>query len=150
MEKGCPANIIIEDQHLDCHGPLREKRFGNPGIVGHDGRPWDGVHMRGRLAITHYTNSLIHILSGTVPRFISSKQDNHQKCPQALYQQQQQHNFKGAASYQYGRRNNYVGGHRQAQQGTPTFGGTYRQGYQSQHTRYNVSVSNKYDYLGNY
>ena len=42
MEKGCPTNISIEDQHLDCHGPLREKRFGNPASVGYDGKPWDG------------------------------------------------------------------------------------------------------------
>ena len=151
MEKGCPENIVIEDQHMDCQGPLREKRFGNPGSTGYDGKPWDGVHMRGRLAVTHYTNSLIRILSGTVPSVsISSKEDYHQMCPQALYQQQQQHNFKGADTYQYKRRTNYTGGLRQAQQGTHKFGGTNRQGYQSQHTRYNVSVSNKYDYLGNY
>ena len=39
MAKGCPATIEIVDQNLDCHGPLREKRFGNPESIGYDGKP---------------------------------------------------------------------------------------------------------------
>ena len=34
LKSGCPKNIQIVDQQLDCQGPLREKRFGNPGSVG--------------------------------------------------------------------------------------------------------------------
>ena len=146
MEKGCTNNIVIEDQNLDCHGPLRVKRFGNPDFVGYDGKPWDGVHMRGRLAVTHYTNSIIRILSGSVPPpvFNSSQSDNHQSCPQALYQSRQLY-FKGAD--RYSNNHNRVGNnsmHGQMQQNGDNYTNC-RQPY-----GYNVRVSNKFSYLGNY
>ena len=38
MKNGCQKDIIIIDQQLECQGPLRQKRFGNPGFNGHDGK----------------------------------------------------------------------------------------------------------------
>ena len=61
MQRGCPKNIMIYDQKLDCNGVLREKRFGIPGIVSQNGKPWDGTHMRGHQAMRHYTNSVARI-----------------------------------------------------------------------------------------
>ena len=69
MQSGCPSNIQIADQNLDCQGPLRRKRFGNPGQVGRDGKLWDGIHMRGAVAAQHYTNSLVRIISDLSPHF---------------------------------------------------------------------------------
>ena len=144
IEKGCPSNIIIEDQHLDCHGPLRDKRFGNPGSVGYDGKPWDGIHMRGRLAVTHYTNSIIRILSGTVrSAFNSYKSDYHQTCPQTNYQSRQPHNYRGADKYQNNRRDNYNHSHPStSSEYTP-----HRQQSSYERYGYNVRVSNKFSSL---
>ena len=90
MERGCPENIVIEDQHMECHGPLRIKRFGNPGLVGYDGKPWDGIHMRGRLAVRHYTNSFIRILSiSPQTKTNLDEQTFHSSCPQTQYQSRQ-------------------------------------------------------------
>ena len=87
MQKGCPSNILIVDQNLDCQGPLRKKRFGIPGQVGRDGKPWDGVHMRGTVAAQHYTNSLVRILVDISPQFTKqAAADYHNFCPQAIYQ----------------------------------------------------------------
>jgi hypothetical protein len=98
MESGCPENIVIEDQHLECHGPLRSKRFGNPGDIGYDGKPWDGIHMRGRLAVRHYTNSLIRIMSFLPQtKTNSSENDFHANCPQTQYQSRQSH--RGADNF---------------------------------------------------
>ena len=30
MQNGCRTDIAIVDQNMDCQGPLREKRYGNP------------------------------------------------------------------------------------------------------------------------
>ena len=87
MQSGCPSNILIADQKLDCQGPLRRKRFGIPGQVGRDGKPWDGIHMRGVVAAQHYTNSLVRILSDISPQFSrQSAAEFHRSCPQAIYQ----------------------------------------------------------------
>ena len=143
MGKGCPTNIEIADQNLECHGPLREKRFGNPAHVGYDGKPWDGIHMRGRLAVTHYTDSLIRILSGRVPsKFNSSTQTNyHQTCPQTQYQTRRQYN-KGADNHRNKRRDYHKGGKSQHQ-------GNNFDAPRNQHNGYNVKVSNKFAQLGN-
>jgi hypothetical protein len=93
MQNGCPANIVIVDQHMDCQGPLREKRFGNPAFQGYDGKPWDGIHKRGRLAVRHYTNSIIRIVSEISPSASNWSQDYHRKCAQTRYQSRQQNNY---------------------------------------------------------
>ena len=141
MEKGCPNDISIEDQHFECHGPLREKRYGNPDYVGYDGKPWDGIHMRGRLAVTHYTNSIIRILSGSIPPVHDMRKSNfHQSCPQTQYQNRNQYRHKGAANYQ----NNYA--RNQTHQERDSHGenrekvGSYSEGY-------NVRVSNRFNHL---
>ena len=89
MQKGCPQNIKIQDQKLECQGPLRIKRFGNPGMVGHNGKPWDGIHLRGALAVRHYTSSAARIFATqfrgrTVKKSVSQSEgrDYHQMCPQ--------------------------------------------------------------------
>ena len=94
LENGCPKDIVIADQHLDCHGPLREKRYGNPALKSFDGKPWDGVHLRGRLAKRHFTNSVLRILTENFPSSDWSR-DYHETCPQTLYQaRQQQRNYR--------------------------------------------------------
>ena len=105
MTNGCPKNIIIASQPLDCSGELRESRFGKP-----SDKSFDGIHMRGRLAVQHYTASLINVfldaLSGQVSKkiildqqqsnFVQKKQ--HKPMPNSGQQQkpifklgQQQH-----------------------------------------------------------
>ena len=91
LKSGCPNNIHIVDQQMDCQGPLREKRFGNPGSVGQDGKPWDGIHMRGKMAAKHYTHSLARIVSALNPQ---GDGNYHKTCPQAIYQHRWQYNNK--------------------------------------------------------
>lgn len=141
MEDGCPSNILIADQYMECQGPLRQKRFGNPGYRNQDGKPWDGIHMRGRLASRHYTNSLVRILAALSPSGgATESEDYHRTCPQARYQARQQ-----GGDYQY-----------QYQPSRRGFRSNYRQGYHNTpHTSqgfddYNVRVSNRFSHLGNF
>ena len=116
MKSGCPANIQISDQQLDCQGPLREKRFGNPGCIGVDGKPWDGIHMRGKMATRHYSNSMIRILNELSPK---KKGNFHKSCPQTFYQQNIPFHPKSGGNYQYQNRryrNRDNSGFRQPQQ----------------------------------
>ena len=92
MQRGCPGNILIKDQKLDCQGDLRKKRFGSPG-ENLDGKPWDGIHLRGRLGSRHYTNSMANIFAVSFPGIKinwsanQSGDDNfHKTCPQTTYQ----------------------------------------------------------------
>ena len=148
MEKGCPQNIIIEDQHMECQGQLRIKRFGDPGYSGHDGKPWDGIHMRGRLAIRHYTNSVIRILSDICQtKSQSPQQPFHSTCPQSQYQSRQQRNYRDADNFQFRRkyRNNY----RRTQTQQADNNGGHKQ-YRSLNSGFNIGVSNRFNSLGNY
>ena len=62
LTKGCPKNIHIVQQDLDCTGELRFLRFGPPTSPG-----YDGTHMRGTLAVQHYTGSVITALLKVIP-----------------------------------------------------------------------------------
>lgn len=62
VTSGCPKNIMIHDQGLGCNGALRIKRFGDPHL-----RNYDGIHMRGELAVQHYTNSVIRMFHSLIP-----------------------------------------------------------------------------------
>ena len=93
MQKGCPKKMSIEDQRLDCQGELTEKRFGNPGQIFGDGKPWDGIHLRGRLGPRHYTNSMAKVFASSFPGLLidwSANQSEggryHNTCPQSMYQ----------------------------------------------------------------
>ena len=63
MTRGCPQNIKIEKQALECDGELRVARIGLPSANG-----YDGTHFRGEMAVQHYTasmlNVLLHVFSG--------------------------------------------------------------------------------------
>ena len=144
MGRGCPIDISIEDQNFECHGPLREKRYGNPDYLGYDGKPWDGIHMRGRLAVTHYTNSIIRILSGSIPPTHDVRKSNfHQSCPQTQYQNRKQYKNKGAANY----RTNYkTAGHHTRNQDRDSQGENMEQ-FGSYSEGYNVRVSNRFNHL---
>ena len=67
LSKGCPKNIKIMKQDLDCKGELRMSRFGAPSSKG-----YDGVHMRGKLATQHYTRSVIDILLDVMPNVLQT------------------------------------------------------------------------------
>ena len=151
MKNGCPKDIIISDQQLESQGPLRQKRFGNPGFNGHDGKQWDGIHMRGNLAIKHYSSSLIRILNELNP----DKSDNyHQKCPQTIYQGQAEQYYhtdrRNHPDYQYQSRryrNRVYQGHTQSQYQRCENGG-----YEKNNTRYHghdAGVWNRFSPLGN-
>ena len=62
MKDGCPDNILIADQNLGCYGELRNKRFGHE-----EESFFDGIHMRGPLAMQHYTNSVLRIFKESQP-----------------------------------------------------------------------------------
>ena len=148
MQKGCPKNLMIYDQNLECNGGLRQKRFGSPGIVDKNGKPWDGIHMRGRLAVTHYTDSIIRILSGTaaLPVHLSKSKSNfHKSCPQTLYQQGYQRNNRKDDRNQSRVGNNYT--HGQTWKKSNNYG--HRNQGNSQHYGSNVRVSNRFETLGN-
>jgi hypothetical protein len=120
MQRGCPKNIVIQDQKLDCYGDLKQKRFGNPEAVTPDGKPWDGIHMRGRLAVRHYTNSVVKIFAAHFRQmsidWSVSQSDNrnyHKMCPQTNYQRR---NFGISPGTQ--RKPNYPNWQQQAQDNT--------------------------------
>ena len=161
MKNGCPANILIADQHMDCQGPLREKRFGNPAFVAHDGKPWDGIHMRGRLAIRHFTNSFIRILSELSPPARNyPSQDFHRSCPQTQHQSRQPDNYgqdkfgqPGKYEYQYqcgSHGYNTNSKHHYRQNRTQTDSTGYHRQFNTQNYGYNVGVSNRFNNLGFY
>ena len=92
MQKGCPENISIHDQNLNCLGKLRMKRFGNPGQFNPNGKPFDGIHMRGAMGVRHYTNSMTRIFAMQFPSLIiewnpsqSQLSNYHDTCPQSEY-----------------------------------------------------------------
>ena len=153
MQNSCPSNIKIVDQHMDCQGPLREKRFGNPVFMGHDGKPWDGIHMRGRLAVRHFTNSFIRILSELSPS-MPNQSNYHDTCPQALYKSRQQDNYNPTSNYQYqrSRHNNRDGYYnRDSYNGQQQAGRSgYNRHFNTQHFDNKVSVSNRFSPLGNF
>ena len=128
MQKGCPANISIVDQKLDCAGELRTKRFGNPADKNPNGKPYDGVHMRGIKSMQHYTNSMIRVFAASfadlsVDRKYSqavSSDNYHETCPQTLYRQRQL--VKVSENMAYNAANN-----------------EYRQGFGSSERRYTSS-----------
>ena len=117
MQKGCPANISIQDQKLDCQGELRDKRFGNPAEQNLNGKPWDGIHLRGKLGPRHYTNSMAKIFAYSFPRMKINWSANqsgdgnfHKSCAQASYQRRHFVSFRPAdqGNYRQQRRvNNY-------------------------------------------
>ena len=88
MERGCNRNIKVHDLGLNCYGPLREKRFGTPGTKGFDGKFVDGIHMRGILAVKHYTDSFIRMLrpSGAITQAGRGQRGSvfHASCPQTM------------------------------------------------------------------
>ena len=67
LTKGCPQNISIVQQPLECYGDVRISRFGSPSAQG-----YDGVHMRGGLAVQSYTGSMVNILLDNLPNFEKS------------------------------------------------------------------------------
>ena len=142
MQNGCPHNISIQDQKLDCQGNLREKRFGKLGEFSQNGKPWDGVHMRGRLAVRHYTNSLIRIVASVFDNNMSGqnyekgkfeRNNYHERCPQTNYQR------------------NYRQFPRQQPQQLQS-GGRWNNTlqYNGHNTGFNVPLSNRFNMLGNY
>ena len=145
VQNGCPSNITIVDLHLECQGPLREKRFGNPGSVGYDKKRCDMIHLRGRLGAQHYTNSFVRILSEISPSFKNrTSKDFHRTCTQTKRQTPKSRKDSDGYQYQRGSR----GGNRQDSY-------YYRQGFTQEEERdryydeYNVEVSNRFSNLGN-
>ena len=153
---------MIVDQNMECQGPLRLKRFGNPHFQGNNGKPWDGVHMRGKLSVRHYTNSIIRILSKLSPPMVNmSDNDNHRNWEQAAYTQGQQtkqtktnysqNNQSDGYEYQYqrdthknrNRNNEWQGGQQQSDWQS------YDRNSSDQNFGYNVNVSNMFSHLGN-
>ena len=68
LSKGCPKNIEIVQQHLECEGNLRKARYGS-----NLSPKYDGIHMRGEMAVQHYTGSFANFLLDTLPQFNNSK-----------------------------------------------------------------------------
>ena len=68
LTKGCPKNISIVQQQLECDGNLRIARYGHPLAKG-----YDGVNMRGNMAVQHYTGSFANTLMSTLPQLRNMK-----------------------------------------------------------------------------
>ena len=112
MQKGCPENISIHDQNLDCMEKLRMKRFGNPGQFNPNGKPFDGIHMRGAIGVRHYTNSMTKIFASQFPGLIidwnqsqSHGFNYHETCPQSEYRRRHFGNTHRDLSPNYQREN---------------------------------------------
>ena len=60
--RGANKNIVIAKQDLECDGLLRVQRYGNPTY-----HNYDGVHMRGKMAVQHMTRSFIQMLTNIFP-----------------------------------------------------------------------------------
>ena len=140
LEKGCPENIVIADQHMECNGQLRTKRYGNPGLVDHCGKPWYGIHIRGH----HYTNSVIRIPSDQSP---------HSTCPQTQYQTRQETMYKDADNFQFQQnpRNNYWRDHTQKKGNYGRQNTGDNVAYQTHGSQYDYGdgVSNRFTTQGN-
>ena len=65
-KRGCPSNIVIADQKLQCDGNLRMQRYGDGNL-----NNYDGIHMRGRLATQHYTKSMIDVFTTVFPHLLT-------------------------------------------------------------------------------
>ena len=68
VSRGRPSNIHIMDQNLKCEGDLLSKRYGSP-----HGRSFDGIHMRGELAVQHYTRSMIDVFTSVFPHILGTQ-----------------------------------------------------------------------------
>lgn len=93
ISKECPKNIQLVKQNLDCSGDLRFQRFGSPSNSG-----YDGIHMRGSMAIQHYTGSLIQCLLKVIPDcYPANNMQNNRKTDTQkytpLFQQNQPRQF---------------------------------------------------------
>ena len=55
------TKVVVTKQDLECDGQLRTLRYGIPGST------TDGVHMRGKLAIQHMTQTFVQMLCKTFP-----------------------------------------------------------------------------------
>ena len=64
LDKGCPSNIIIAQQHLECEGQMINQRFGT--LMSNI---YDGVHYIGKLGIQHFTRSFLNVLLDSLPNF---------------------------------------------------------------------------------
>ena len=64
LTKGCPTNIQIVKPALECKGEVMVSRFGSPSQKG-----YDGIQMRGRLAVQHYRRSVIDVCLDIMPKF---------------------------------------------------------------------------------
>ena len=147
MQNGCPADILIVDQNLDCQGPLREKRFGNPGQTGYDGKSCDMIHMRGRLAAQHYTNSFVRILSDLSTNWRSKDVSRPHTQPSTSSERQQTEGYqyqRGSRGNRSGQRGSYR--HKLEQQHS----GYYGWAHPDQNGDYDIRVSNRFNNLGNY
>ena len=69
LDKGCPKNIILGQQHLEGNPEQIIQRFGDPLESN-----FDGVNLRGKLAVQHYTRSFLNVLLDNLP---STKVPDH-------------------------------------------------------------------------
>ena len=66
LDKGCPKNILIVQQFLECDGYVKVQRFGSPTNEG-----YDGIHFKGKLGVQHFTRSFLNILLDSLPNRVS-------------------------------------------------------------------------------
>ena len=150
MQKGCPKNISIHDLKLDCNGELRKKRFGNPGLV-NDGKPWDGIHLRGPMGERHFTNSSTRMFASQFPDLVidwvsnqSRSSNYHNACPQTEFRRR---HFESTASDQENRQGFSQQGFRKQTNGMKGFKSNnkngFRQGVYTENV-YNIPVRNRF------
>ena len=147
---------------------MRNKRFGNP-AENLNGKPWDGIHLRGRLGSRHYTNSMANIFAVSFPNIQINWGANqladvstHNTCPQANYQRRHftssRSNRSNNGNYgKRGERSNYQGrntDHGFSQQGDAVQSRGFKRnnnGHRNKHSQaqvgngmYNIPVSNRF------
>ena len=61
-QMGCPSNIVIGENTVECFGQLKDKRYGVT-----QSPTYDGIHQIGELGKAHYTGSVLKMFKISFP-----------------------------------------------------------------------------------
>ena len=62
VTKGCSNKIVIGEQDLECENDLRTLRYGYSHY-----QNYDGIHLKGKLAVQHMTMTYVNMLTNIFP-----------------------------------------------------------------------------------
>ena len=101
---GCPQNIVIGENGLDCYGSLKDKRYGNV-----DSQFYDGIHLSGELGKAHYSGAVLKTFKLAFPHL--QKIPNHSSNQHRQYTHEQnmhQNEQYASQNERYARQNKHT------------------------------------------